>query len=85
MRIALGSDHAGYQLKTTIATYLKSRGHDVQDHGTYSDAQVDYPPFCAAAARAVVRGEADRRAQPKPAIQSFETTGIRSHDAIPLR
>ena len=60
MRIALGSDHAGYPLKTSIAAYLTSRGHDVQDHGTYSDAQVDYPPFCAAAARAVVRGEADR-------------------------
>ncbi len=60
MRIALGSDHAGYHLKTSIAAYLTSKGHDVQDHGTYSHAQVDYPPFCAAAARAVVRGEADR-------------------------
>ena len=60
MRIALGSDHAGYPLKTSIAAYLTSRGHDVKDHVTYSDAQVDYPPFCAAAARAVVRGEADR-------------------------
>ena len=60
MRISLGSDHAGYQLKTSIAAYLTSKGHDVQDHGTYSEAQVDYPSFCAAAARAVVRGEADR-------------------------
>ena len=60
MRIAIGSDHAGFQLKTSIITYLRSKGHDVQDHGTTSEAPVDYPPFCAAAARAVVRGDAER-------------------------
>jgi ribose 5-phosphate isomerase B len=60
MRIAIGSDHAGFQLKTSIITYLRGKGHEVQDHGTTSEAPVDYPPFCAAAARAVIRGEADR-------------------------
>src|SRR5678815_248583 len=60
MRIAIGSDHAGFQLKTSLITYLRSKGHDVQDHGTTSEAPVDYPPFCASAARAVVRGEAER-------------------------
>jgi ribose 5-phosphate isomerase B len=60
MRIAIGSDHAGFQLKTSIITYLRSKGHEVQDHGTTSEAPVDYPPFCAAAARAVMRGDAER-------------------------
>ena len=60
MRIAIASDHAGFRLKTSIIDYLRSRGHDVQDHGTHSETQVDYPPFCAAAARAVSAGSADR-------------------------
>ena len=60
MRIAIGSDHAGFPLKTAIIGYLQRQGHEVQDVGTSSEAPVDYPPFCAAAARAVVRGEADR-------------------------
>ena len=60
MRIAIASDHAGFRLKTSLIEHLKSRGHDVQDHGTDSEAQVDYPPFCAAAARAVATGRADR-------------------------
>lgn len=42
-----------------MADHLRSRGHEVEDLGTDSDEPVDYPAFCAAAARAVVRGEAD--------------------------
>ena len=60
MRIAIASDHAGFQLKTSLIAYLRSKGHDVDDHGTTSEAPVDYPRFCAAAARAVARGEAER-------------------------
>jgi ribose 5-phosphate isomerase B len=60
MRIAIASDHAGFQLKASLIEYLTGRGHEVRDHGTDSEASVDYPPFCAAAARAVVGGEADR-------------------------
>ena len=59
MRIALGSDHAGYALKTELARYLGERGHDLLDLGTDSEESVDYPAFCAAVARAVVGGEAD--------------------------
>ena len=59
MRIALGSDHAGYLLKTAIAKHLVDRGHDVLDLGTDSEASVDYPRFCAAVGRAVVGGKAD--------------------------
>jgi ribose 5-phosphate isomerase B len=58
MRIALASDHAGYPLKVEVAKHLEGGGHEVVDLGTDSEAPVDYPPFCAAAARAVVRGEA---------------------------
>jgi ribose 5-phosphate isomerase B len=60
MRIAIASDHAGYPLKTALVEYLSSKGHEVQDLGTDSEQSVDYPAFCAAAARAVVRGEAER-------------------------
>ncbi len=59
MRIAMGSDHAGYPLKLLIAEHLKAAGHQVDDVGTYSDEPTDYPPFCAAAARRAVTGEAD--------------------------
>lgn len=60
MKIAIASDHAGYPLKTALVEYLNSKGHQVQDFGTDSEQSVDYPAFCAAAARAVVRGEAER-------------------------
>ena len=60
MRIALGADHAGFPLKEDLKTFLADQGHDVSDHGTDSTDPVDYPPFCAAAARAVANGEADR-------------------------
>jgi ribose 5-phosphate isomerase B len=59
MRIAMGSDHAGYPLKLLIAEHLKAAGHQVDDVGTYSAEPTDYPPFCAAAARRAVTGEAD--------------------------
>src|SRR5437899_3848052 len=60
MKIAIASDHAGFPLKTLLIEQLRADGHEVLDLGTDSEAPVDYPPFCAAAARAVVRGEADR-------------------------
>ncbi len=60
VKIAIASDHAGFPLKTALVEYLKDNGHEVQDFGTDSEKSVDYPPFCAAAARAVVRGEAER-------------------------
>ena len=60
MRIAIGGDHAGFALKEELKTFLRSQGHEVTDHGTDSEAPVDYPAFCAAAARSVVAGDADR-------------------------
>ncbi|HEU4867572.1 MAG TPA: ribose 5-phosphate isomerase B [Actinomycetota bacterium] len=60
MKIAIASDHAGFPLKTALVEYLNSKGHEVQDLGTDSEQSVDYPAFCAAAARAVVKGEAER-------------------------
>lgn len=60
MKVAVASDHAGYRLKATVAEWLSSNGHEVLDLGTDSEEPVDYPAFCAAAARAVVKGEAER-------------------------
>lgn len=59
MRIAIGSDHAGYDLKQHLIQYLESAGFDVFDHGTDTTDSVDYPMFCAAVGRSVVAGEAD--------------------------
>ena len=60
MRIAMGADHAGFPLKEDLAGYLREQGHAVLDMGTDSTTPVDYPAYCAAAARAVVAGAADR-------------------------
>ena len=60
MRIAIGSDHAGFVLKEHLIKTLADLGHEVDDHGTTSEEPVDYPPICAGVARAVVEGRADR-------------------------
>ena len=60
MRVAIGSDHAGYELKQHVIESLKTMGHDVDDRGTHSTEPVDYPPICADVARLVAKGEADR-------------------------
>ena len=59
MRVAIGSDHAGFRLKAVVAEHLAEAGHRVDDLGTDSPEPVDYPPFCAAVGRAVVRGDAE--------------------------
>jgi ribose 5-phosphate isomerase B len=56
----MGADHAGFRLKEDLKSFLAGEGHEVLDCGTDSTAPVDYPSFCAAAARAVVGGEAER-------------------------
>ena len=60
MRISLGTDHAGFPLKEDLKAFLAEEGHEVLDHGTDSTEPVDYPAFCAAAARDIVEGRADR-------------------------
>jgi ribose 5-phosphate isomerase B len=59
MRVALANDHAGYQLKVLVAAHLGEQGHKVDDLGSHGTEPVDYPPYCAACARQVVRGGAD--------------------------
>lgn len=58
MRIAVGSDHAGYELKERLAAHLRELGHEVVDCGTHSAERVDYPDFGAAVGRTVAAGEA---------------------------
>ena len=60
MRIAIGADHAGFALKQHLVAALRRLGHEVEDRGTDSPEAVDYPPICAAVARAVVDGRAER-------------------------
>ena len=59
MRVATGSDHAGYRLKQVLAERLAEQGHEVVDLGTHSEDRVDYPDFGAAVGRAVAAGDAD--------------------------
>ena len=58
-RIAIGSDHAGFELKQHLISVLSSCGHEVLDHGTDSTESVDYVPFCAAVGRTVRDGGAE--------------------------
>src|SRR4051812_35939316 len=60
MRIALGSDHAGFEYKERIKQLLGELGHEVRDFGTNSTDPVDYPKFIRPAAEAVARGECER-------------------------
>jgi ribose 5-phosphate isomerase B len=60
MKLAIGSDHAGFAYKEAIKTMLTAEGHTVQDFGTHSDASVDYPDFIRPVAEAVARGEVER-------------------------
>ena len=58
--IAIGSDHAGYDLKEVVREALKSEGHDVQDFGTFSGEPVDYPDIGREVAEAVASGQFER-------------------------
>lgn len=60
MRVAIGCDHAGFELKTHVLTVLASLGHEALDVGTHSTATTDYPAWCALVGRAVARGDAER-------------------------
>lgn len=60
MRIAIGADHAGYELKQHLLGTIADLGHEAVDLGTHSTESVDYPPIMAAVGRAVVAGDADR-------------------------
>ncbi len=56
--IALGSDHAGFPLKTVLVHALREAGHEVLDLGTYTPERVDYPDYAHAVARAIESGQA---------------------------
>ena len=58
-RIAVGSDHAGFRLKTVLSDHLREAGHEVIDLGCHSTERCDYPDFGAAVGRAVVDGTAE--------------------------
>ena len=60
MRIAIASDHAGYEYKEAIKVFLAERGHEPVDFGTDSDESCDYPLFIRPAAEAVASGECER-------------------------
>ncbi len=61
MRIAIGADHAGYELKTILVRWLQSSGHDIVDLGAHKlDPSDDYPDFAATVAQAVASKQADR-------------------------
>lgn len=60
MRIAIGADHAGFEMKRDLAGYLAKTGHEVTDLGTHTTAAVDYPDISEAVAQAVRNGQADR-------------------------
>jgi ribose 5-phosphate isomerase B len=60
MKIAIGTDHAGFEYKEEIKRYLKEQGHEVRDFGTDSNKSVDYPLFIRPVAEAVASGDYER-------------------------
>lgn len=60
MKIAIGSDHAGFRYKEEIKRHLEKQGHEVKDFGTQSEESVDYPVYIRPVAEAVARGEFER-------------------------
>jgi len=59
MKVAIGSDHAGYTLKETLRIWLTEAGHQVTDVGTFNEERCDYPHFGAVVGRAVAKGEVE--------------------------
>lgn len=60
LKIAIASDHAGYQYKEKIKAHLASQGYQIEDFGTHSEEPVDYPLFIRPAAEAVARGDSHK-------------------------
>jgi ribose 5-phosphate isomerase B len=60
MKIAIGSDHAGFEYKEKVREWLAAHGHNVTDFGTNSNAPVDYPLFIRPVAEAVAKGQCER-------------------------
>ncbi|PCH86302.1 MAG: ribose 5-phosphate isomerase B [Flavobacteriales bacterium] len=54
-KLAIGCDHAGYELKETLKKYMEEKGYDMEDHGTYSDESTDYPEYAHAVANSVAQ------------------------------
>jgi ribose 5-phosphate isomerase B len=93
MRIAIGADHAGFEMKRDLAAYMAKSGHEVIDMGTHTSAPVDYPDIAEAVAQAVRNGQSDRGivvcgSGAGAAIAACKFPGIRAavcHDAYSAR
>jgi len=93
VRIAIGADHAGFEMKQDLAAYLVKAGHEVIDLGTDSTAPVDYPDIAEAVSKAVLGGQAERGilvcgSGAGAAIAACKVPGIRAsvcHDAYSAR
>lgn len=60
MKIAIGSDHGGFEMKNAVVAHLKEQGHAVEDFGCYENVSCDYPKYGYAVAHAVADGKAER-------------------------
>ena len=60
MKIAIGCDHAAYQLKNQVKQHIEAAGHEVRDFGTFDEASVDYPDYAFFVGKAVISGECER-------------------------
>jgi ribose 5-phosphate isomerase B len=93
MRIAIGADHAGFEMKRDLAGFFAKSGHEIIDIGTHTSAPVDYPDISEAVAQAVRNGQADRGiivcgSGAGAAIAACKFPGIRAsicHDAYTAR
>ena len=80
MRIVVGADHAGYELKLQLIQALRSLGHEPNDLGTFSTDRCDYPPICAAVARDVVSGHSELGARAALCNDLYTARMARAHN-----
>ena len=77
MRVAIGTDHAGFELKERLKRELEALGHEVDDLGTDSTDPVDYPDFCFPVGERVARGEQPDRHRWLTAVPQAAATRTR--------
>ena len=93
MRIAVGADHAGFEMKRDLAAAIAQRGHEILDVGTHTAAAVDYPDIAEAVAIAIRNGQVDRAvvicgSGAGVAVAASKFPGVRAavcHDAYTAR
>ena len=83
MKVVVGGDHAGYELKQKVLAYLEEQGHEVIHVGSYTPEMVDFPDIAAKVCRSILDGEAER-AQAISLMQCVLVTPVPANGMTPM-